>query len=85
MDEATNGLLLDITIVVRNVNAQNVSEWYFSRYELNAVASPSAAPTTRFPPVSSELGENPPTSNSCGMASMLAAWVVSVGAFIILV
>ena len=39
MEMPADGLLLDITIVIRNNNAQNVSEWSYSRYELNAGAS----------------------------------------------
>jgi hypothetical protein len=89
MDDAANGLLLDITVVIRNVDALNVSEWYFSRYELNAVAPPSMAPTTtRFPPSapakSGDEGAETPTSSTYSMFKILSATVVSVGAMVIL-
>ena len=87
MDDAANGLLLDITVVIRNVDALNVSEWYFSRYELNAVAPPSMAPTTRFPPpapTSESGGGETPTSSAYNMVTMLLATVASVGAIFIL-
>lgn len=84
MDDPANGLSLDITVVIRNVNAQNVSEWYYSRYELNAIAPPSAAPTSRFPDPSPTAagGTEQPTSASVGMVTILAATVVCIGAII---
>jgi hypothetical protein len=59
MDDPAAGLLLDVTVVIRNVDLEDVSEWYFSRFTLNAVGPPTVSPTimptsmgTPIPPTS---------------------------------
>ena len=47
MPTASQGLLLDVTTVIRCDETQNISQWYYSRYMLNAVAPPGA--TTPIP------------------------------------
>jgi len=79
MDSPAKGLLLDITVVIRNLNAQNVSEWYFSRFELNAIAPPSMAPTTRFPETPTATSDNGPNKAANGQEPTSAASVRAVG------
>lgn len=90
MDVPAPELLLDITVVIRCNDMQNVSEWYYSRYELNAVAAPSMAPTTRFPPSAptpTAAGGEPepaPTSSGNGAsAGVFAMVVIFIGAAVI--
>lgn len=96
MDSPASGLLLDITVVIRNNIMQNVSEWYYSRYELDAIAPPSAAPTSRFPPTPMAAptqsggggGGEPtaqPTSASIRKITILVATVASIGAMILMI
>ena len=94
MEMPADGLLLDITVVIRNNNAQNVSEWYYSRYELNAVAPPSMpsmAPTP-FPgqqppaPTAATADNAEPTSDAfLRMAGVMTAAGLSIGAMFIMI
>ena len=89
MDDAANGLLLDITVVIRNVDAaERVRVVLFSIRAQCCGAALYMAPTTRFPPPapteSGDEGEETPTSSAYGMVTMLLATVVSVGAIVIL-
>ena len=89
MDDPAAGLLLDITVVVRCVDALNVSEWYYSRYVLNAVSPPTEAPTMIFPsePTSGGGGGDPkmtPTSSAFFIASVLTVTIASIGTMIVM-
>jgi hypothetical protein len=42
VDEATSGMLLEVTVVI--LNRDNVSEWYQSSYTLNAVTPQGSSP-----------------------------------------
>jgi hypothetical protein len=54
MEEPSEGLELDVTVVIQTDDNANISEWYYSRYILNAVEptnlpetdSPSQSPTS---------------------------------------
>lgn len=51
MEEPSQGLELDVTVVIQLNDNLNVSEWYYSRYILNAVEreiskSPSQSPSS---------------------------------------
>lgn len=54
MEEAAAEMTLDVTVVVRNSESADVSEWYFSSYAMDAIESTSvvvgtAAPVTATP------------------------------------
>jgi hypothetical protein len=92
MVDPAAGLLLDITVVIRNVDSQNVSEWYYSRYVFNAVSPPTDAPTMMFPSEPTPDGAGgaepteptmTPTSSAVSMLSILAVTSASIGAFIL--
>lgn len=89
MEMPANGLLLDITVVLRNKDALNVSEWYFSRYELNAVGSPTVAPTPMMfpgqqPTAATDNGDGAPTSDAI-VVRMAGAAVLTIGAMIMMI
>lgn len=60
MEEPSNELELDVSVVIRLDESSNVSEWYYSRYILNAVKpdtelpsqSPTSMPTVSQSPTS---------------------------------
>jgi len=61
LDGTAQGMTLDITVVISNNVSQNVSEWYFSSYSLDAIQNTSVvtvAPATSSPgiPSASPLG-----------------------------
>lgn len=59
VDRETMGMALDVTVVLRNSNTENLSEWYFSTYTMNAIfmdptSAPAIAPITTAPVSSME-------------------------------
>jgi hypothetical protein len=59
MADETDGLVLDVTVVIETSISRNISHWYYSRFILNAVkpeAVPTSAPETETPT------QTPPTS-----------------------
>ena len=87
MDDPADGLLLDVTVVIRNVDSEAVSEWYFSRFVLNAVGSPTTSPTVMPTTMDTPTAMNtsiPPTRTSAGFSqtAIMATTVACLGAAI---
>jgi hypothetical protein len=72
MNEAAEGMTLDVTVVVRNSESADVSEWYFTSYAMNAVES-----TSGVTPVPVAAATNAPTSPSAGTAAPTATTTAS--------
>jgi hypothetical protein len=87
MDEPVMDLLLDITVVVRNINSQDVSEWYFSRYMLNAIGPPMSSPTKMptGPPVNTNSPSMKTTSAGLIRRAVMGMTVAYLGAAIYMV
>lgn len=89
METPTEGLLLDVTVVVETSIARNVSHWYYSQYTLNAVrpeGQPTAAPITTPVPtaaLSSEPSENPTISSSDDSSGSTVTTILTVVAHLI--
>jgi hypothetical protein len=84
MEYPAMDLLLDITVVIRNSNSQDVSEWYFSRYIMNAIGPPTSSPTimTTGPPVDAPSPTMPTTSGCFARTAILGMTVACLGAAI---
>lgn len=90
MDVPANGLLLDITVGYCSSGTDDLTAWSYSRFELNAVAPPSMAPTTRFPPTMpsptpAEGGSTEPTSDAATIGMVVVATVSCIGAFVFMI
>jgi hypothetical protein len=87
MDDPADGLLLDVTVVIRNVNSEAVSEWYFSRFGLNAVGPPTTSPTVMPTTMDTPMAMDTPipaTRNSAGFSktAIMGTAVACLGAVI---
>ena len=91
MDEPAMNLLLDITVVIRNSNSQDVSEWYFSRFVLNAIGPPTSSPTLVPTGQPGMTTDNPstktPSSAAAGLTTrtVMGITVVYLGAAIYMI
>ena len=77
LDEPAMGLVLDVTVVIRNSNAKDISEWYYSQYILNAVGPPSSAPVAPAPVAAPTLA--PESAGRVVKTSVMGMAVASVG------
>jgi hypothetical protein len=77
MEDETDGLELDVTVVIQTSISQNISHWYYSRFILNAVKPegvPTSAPETFGPtqvPTPGPVGEEmeTPTASPAGSSA----------------
>ena len=61
METASTALELDVTVVIKTNQIENISQWYYNRYTLNAI-DPPGTPTMAPVPMSSLDSEKPTSS-----------------------
>ena len=67
METASTALELDVTVVIKTNQIENVSQWYYNRYTLNAIdphGTPTMAPVSMSSPDSEEPTSSPVDSGA---------------------